>query len=63
MMMKTEPAMPRGLRGAGRLAALRLHRLVEFERVFDLYLKGKVPASLVTIRAKKMLAVGLPRLR
>ena len=42
---------------------LRLRRLLEFERVFDLYLKGEVPASLVTARIKKMLAVGLPTLR
>jgi hypothetical protein len=46
-----------------RLEVLRLQRLLEFERVLDLYLKGEVPASLVTARAKKMLAVGLPRLR
>lgn len=42
---------------------LRLHRLAEFERVFSLYLEGKVPASLVAARAKKMLEVGLPKLK
>ena len=47
----------------GRIGALRLHRLHEFTRIFNLYLDGRVPAELVEARAKKMLAVGLPRLK
>ena len=46
-----------------RLQILRLHRLLEFERVFTLYLEGKTGADHVTARAKKMLEVGLPRLK
>ncbi len=47
----------------GRLGAVRIHRLHEFTRIFNLYLEGRVPADLVEARAKKMLAVGLPRLK
>jgi hypothetical protein len=32
-------------------------------KAFDLYLEGKVPAEAVEARAKKMLKIGLPRLR
>jgi hypothetical protein len=51
------------IKGKPRLEVFKLHRLLEFERVFDLYLKGEALASLVAARAKKMLAVGLPRFR
>ncbi len=61
-MVSKEAIAPR-LRGGIRLSVLRLHRLEEFERVFSLYLEGKAPATLVKIRAKKMLEVGLPMLR
>jgi hypothetical protein len=50
-------------KGKNRYAALKLHRLAEFERVFSLYLEGKTTAAHVTSRAKAMLAVGLPRLK
>jgi hypothetical protein len=50
-------------KGKGRYAALRLHRLAEFERVFSLYLEGKTTAAHVTARARAMLEAGLPRLR
>ena len=52
-----------GVKGRARLQILRLHRLLEFERVFTLYLEGKTSADYVTARAKKMLDVGLPRLK
>ena len=60
--MTHEPIAP-GIHGRERLEVVRLHRLLEFERVFSLYLEGKVPASRVTERAKLMLEIGLPRLR
>ena len=46
-----------------RLGALRLHRLAEFERAFNGYLEGRVPAAMVREWARKMLEVGLPRLK
>jgi len=52
-----------GFKGREKLDVIRLHRLLEFERVFDLYLQGKCPASRVTQRAKLMLQAGLPRLK
>ena len=51
------------LHGQARKQALRLHRLMMFEESFDAYLAGKVPGTVVTARAKKMLQSGLPRLR
>ena len=59
----TKEAQFRGLRGGTRRSALRLHRLMMFELAFDGYLAGRVPAAVVSIRAKKMLQSGLPRLR
>ena len=52
-----------GRKGEAKLQVIRLHRLLEFERVFTLYLEGKTNADHVTARAKKMLEVGLPRLK
>lgn len=52
-----------GAKGGGRYSLLKLHRLLEFERVFTLYLQGKTSAAHVTARAKKMLEVGLPRFK
>ncbi len=49
-----------GARGRGRLRLLQCHRLVEFERVFSLYLEGKTDAGHVKARAKAMLEAGLP---
>jgi len=52
-----------GIRGRARIRLLRLHRLIEFERVFSLYLEGKASADHVRARAKKMLEVGVPRFK
>ncbi len=46
--------------GRARIKIMQLHRLLEFERVFTMYLEGKVTSEYVTIRAKKMLEIGLP---
>lgn len=46
-----------------KLRLVQIHRLIEFERVFSLYLDGKADAGYVAERAKKMLAVGLPPFR
>lgn len=51
------------LHGQRRRELLKLHRLAMFELAFDAYLAGEIPASTVTIRAKKMLQAGLPRWR
>lgn len=52
-----------GVRGRQRLPILQLHRLLEFQKTFDLYLEGKATATQVRLRASKMLQCGLPRLR
>ena len=52
-----------GIKGRDRLKVIQLHRLLEFERAFTLYLEGKVSSVYVTARAKKMLEVGLPKLK
>lgn len=52
-----------GVKGGARLQILRLHRLLEFEKAFSAYLEGKTSAAHVMARAKKMLEVGLPRLK
>lgn len=49
-----------GLKGHKRLKVIQAHRLLEFERVFSLYLDGKATAGQVKERAKKMLECGLP---
>ena len=49
-----------GARGGERLLVMQMHRLLEFQKVFDLYLSGKVDAKKVKERAQKMLDVGLP---
>ena len=61
--MKSNKAMFTGLKGNHRRAALKLHRLAEFDLAWDAYLSGRVSAVFVTYRAKKMLEVGLPRLK
>lgn len=53
-------AIAPGIKGTPRLQLLRLHRLLEFQRVFDDYLVGNASAEDVRERAKKMLACGLP---
>jgi len=53
----------KGLRGSQRLEIVQLHRLLEFDEVFGLYLEGKATAEQVKRRADKMLEVGLPKLR
>jgi len=50
-------------RSSAKLSMIRLHRLLEFKRVFSLYLEGKTSANHVIARAKKMLEVGLPHLK
>lgn len=52
-----------GLSGPGRIELLKLHRLIEFQKVFDAYLAGRASSSQVKARAEKLLAVGLPRLK
>ena len=52
-----------GIRGKQRMEVLRLHRLYEFQRVWDLYLQGKTDAAHVTRRARLMLKARLPHLR
>ena len=61
--MVNKDSIAPGRKGEARLQVIRLHRLLEFERVFTLYLEGKTGADHVTARAKKMLEVGLPRLK
>jgi hypothetical protein len=48
--------------GKQRMEVLRLHRLYEFQRVWDWYLQGKTYAAYVTRRARLMLKA-LPHLR
>ena len=52
-----------GVSDKAALRLIQLHRLLEFERVFTLYLEGKTSAAHVKARAAKMLEVGLPRLK
>ena len=52
-----------GFKGNQKLEIVKLHRLLEFERVFSLYMEGRASAQQVKYRADKMLAVGLPHLR
>jgi len=61
--MKTNGFIFTGLKGNRRRVALKLHRLAEFDLAWDAYLNGRVSAVFVTYRAKKMLEVGLPRLK
>jgi len=56
-------SIAKGIKGSERIKLLKWHRLVEFERVFTLYLAGQTTASHVARRAKLMLEAGLPRLR
>lgn len=53
-------AIAPGVHGRTRLRLLQLHRLLEFEAAFDGYLRGECTAEFVKVRAKKMLACGLP---
>ena len=46
--------------GRARLTLLRVHRLLEFEKAFDAYLRGECTAAYLSERARKMLACGLP---
>jgi len=62
-MVTKNPIINHGIHGKKRLALVRLHRLLEFEAAFDGYLSGRVSAAQVKIRAEKMLAIGLPKLR
>lgn len=57
---KSEPIVPAEVYGRERLLLLQSHRLIEFERVFDLYLRGRTSAEHVSERAKLMLKCGLP---
>ncbi len=54
-------AIANGIRGRKRLEAVRIHRVAQFLKAFDSYVAGRVPASYVAARRKKMYAVGLPR--
>lgn len=55
--------IPKKLRGRSRKSVVQMHRLLEFEKVFDLYLEGKATSRQVEERAKKMLESGLPVLK
>jgi len=55
-----EVIIPSYIKGGQRLKLLQYHRLIEFERVFSLYIEGKTSADRVRDRANKMLEVGLP---
>lgn len=55
-----EASFAGGTRGRVRLRLVQMHRLVQFEAAFGAYLEGKVSAEYVKLRARKMLAVGLP---
>jgi hypothetical protein len=57
------PGQFNGLRGKQRLEIVQLHRLLEFDEIFGLYLEGKATAEQVKPCADKMLEVGLPKLR
>jgi len=61
--MISNQAYFRGLHGRRRRELLQLHRLAMFELAFDAYLAGEIPAEMVEVRGKKMLAAGLPRWR
>lgn len=52
-----------GLTSRAAINVLRLHRLTQFQETFNKYLAGEVSAVYVKIRAKKMLAIGLPKLK
>ena len=53
----------KGIGSRTRLRLIQLHRLIEFERVFNLYLKVKATSAQVKKRARLVLRCGLPRLR
>ena len=42
------------VKGKIRLQLIRFHRLSVFERTFDKFLKGEVPAKYLSARAKKL---------
>ncbi len=46
-----------------RVNLLKMHRLLEFEETFSLYIEGKATSAQVKIRAEKMLEIGLPKLK
>ena len=53
----------KGVDGKARLQLLRMHRLLVFHQAFSDYLAGKVLGTYVAERARKMVEVGLPKLR
>lgn len=55
-----QPICP-GLRGKRRKEVIRRHRRIVFEEVFNRYLEGKVDASKVHERARKLAEVSKRR--
>ena len=53
----------KSLRGCRRRELLQLHRLTMFMLAFDAYLAGRVGPEVVRARARKMLAIGLPKFK
>ena len=51
------------LKGKKAIRLLQMHRLIAFQKVFDAFLEGKLPAAVVITRAKKMREIGLPKLK
>ena len=47
-------SLARGIKGGGRKAIIRQHRLTVFLRAFDRYCNGEVPAEYVSERRKKL---------
>jgi hypothetical protein len=54
--------LPR-IKGGKRWRLLSQHRLQEFERVFDKYVKGKTSAEHVSSRARKLKSIRRARQR
>ena len=52
-----------GKKGRQRLSILRFHRLAVFEEAFSDYVEGKCSYERLRLRGKKMLEIGLPKLR
>jgi hypothetical protein len=51
------------LSNAAAKRILQLHRLLAFEETFSKFLAGRATAEEVKVRARKMLASGLPKLK
>ena len=61
--MAVKQGLTHGLSSRAAVNVLRLHRLTQFQETFTRYLAGECTAAYVTLRARKMLECGLPRLK